>query len=494
MGIWESIKRWWNNLFSKKDIEEALRIKVITPPALLAKFDEWRGAMNGTMPHNEGDCAVPSQYTAANLVSRVAKLTMLEFKSEIAAKKSEDNTYSKITEAIDSTNPMIEYVNKQYQTFIHAKPKGLRSAIEAGLSGGRYLLYPSLRGADMKVAVLENNGYFPTRYNEVGDLAGVVIPLGLRKEDKFYTLLVGLDYNGFDQTYTMEHTAWVSEQENTIGKQIPLTDVQEWAELPEAITHYDVKRPWFIEYVAPNNGRAIFDKALDLFRKLDMQKSRTEWEFEGGELAVDVPADMWRDVGRKDAKNPRNGEVLLEVPKGKQRLYRTTNIASQDLQPTVFNPGFRNDSLEKGSNEIKRDIEDVCEVARGTISDVNMDAKTATEVQFTAQVTFTTIEDTQRANEVALRALVEVMVDMAWRYGLAPLGEYEVSFAWDDSIIADRQTEFSEKMQLVREGILSPIEMRAWYLGVDVESKEAQRLPGGFEEEEQQKNTSQAAN
>ena len=50
-------------------------------------------------------------------------------------------------------------------------------------------------------------------------------------------------------------------------------------------------------------------------------------------------------------------------------------------------------------------------------------------------------------------------------YNLAPEGDYEISFDFDDSIIADRAREFSEKKQLVEMGIMLPWEFRMWYFG-----------------------------
>lgn len=59
-------------------------------------------------------------------------------------------------------------------------------------------------------------------------------------------------------------------------------------------------------------------------------------------------------------------------------------------------------------------------------------------------------------------------------YRLAPAGRYDISFDFDDSIVADRQAEFLEKQQLVTAGIMQPWEFRAWYFGeTDAEAKRA---------------------
>ena len=50
------------------------------------------------------------------------------------------------------------------------------------------------------------------------------------------------------------------------------------------------------------------------------------------------------------------------------------------------------------------------------------------------------------------------------------MGEYSVSFEFDDSIAADRKTEFEEKLTLVNQGIMEPWEFRMWYFGENEET------------------------
>ena len=62
---------------------------------------------------------------------------------------------------------------------------------------------------------------------------------------------------------------------------------------------------------------------------------------------------------------------------------------------------------------------------------------------------------------------------LATLYSLAPQGEYDTSFEFDDSIVADRRVEFTEKMQLVSSGIMQAWEFRMWYFGEDEETARA---------------------
>lgn len=50
-------------------------------------------------------------------------------------------------------------------------------------------------------------------------------------------------------------------------------------------------------------------------------------------------------------------------------------------------------------------------------------------------------------------------------YNLAPAGEYDVSFEWDDSILTDTEQQTHERLLLLDAGIISKIDFRMWYFG-----------------------------
>ena len=110
-------------------------------------------------------------------------------------------------------------------------------------------------------------------------------------------------------------------------------------------------------------------------------------------------------------------------------------------------------------------IEDQSGLARGTLSDANTEARTATELTILRNRTYTTIADNQQALERALREVVRAMDKYADLYNLAPAGEYEVSFDWDDSVIADTETQLQQRILMLNNGMMSKIEMRMWFFG-----------------------------
>ena len=61
------------------------------------------------------------------------------------------------------------------------------------------------------------------------------------------------------------------------------------------------------------------------------------------------------------------------------------------------------------------------------------------------------------------------------------MGTYDISFEFDDSIVADRKAEFTEKQALVSAGIMAKWEFRMWYFGEDEETAKA-NISDEFEE------------
>ena len=131
----------------------------------------------------------------------------------------------------------------------------------------------------------------------------------------------------------------------------------------------------------------------------------------------------------------------------------------------VFSPTIRDTSLVNGLNQLLMRIEDQCGLARGTISDANTEARTATELRIVKQRSYATVADNQKALENCLKDVIRAMDVYATIYNLAPEGEYDVSFEWDDSIITDTEQQMNERMMLLNSGLISKAEFREWYFG-----------------------------
>lgn len=306
---------------------------------------------------------------------------------------------------------------------------------------------------------------YPIAFDDDGNLSDVVIPDTFTEGKTTYTRLERHTVEGNNVRITQR--AFMSNVPDAIGREIPLTMVDRWASLTPEATVTDADGPlfgWF-KVAAANNtdvdspmGSAVFSKARDVIQEADEQWSRILWEFEGSELAIDVDPTALRP--RKDASG------RMETPKLNERLFRQLDIdkGDRDLYE-VFSPNIRDGSLINGLMQILYRVEDLCGLSRGTIADVNQSERTATELKINKQRSYATISDNQKALEECLRNVIRAMDKYATVYGLAPEGEYDVSFDWDDSILTDRDQQNQERLMLLNAGIISKVEYRMWYFG-----------------------------
>lgn len=212
----------------------------------------------------------------------------------------------------------------------------------------------------------------------------------------------------------------------------------------------------------------MYARAVDLIKDADIQYARFLWEFESGKRALFVDESaLTRDkLGRK---------IIPD-----ERLYRMLSTDDDTLFKD-WTPAIRQEEINKGLNRILRGIEFNTGLAYGTLSDVQYSDKTAEEIRSSKQRSYATVSDIQMALKTALQDLVYAMNVWCSIYRLAPEGEYDICFDFDDSIIADRALEFNEKKQLVEIGIMKPWEFRMWYFG---EEEETARKNSGYSEEE----------
>jgi A118 family predicted phage portal protein len=255
---------------------------------------------------------------------------------------------------------------------------------------------------------------------------------------------------------------------SNLGKSIPLKTVPEWASLQPTTIIEDVDRLLFAYFKMPEAntvdpysplGVSGYSRVIQLIKDADMQYSRLLWEFEGGELAIDVDRDALKFTEEPD------GRTHSVLPEKQNRLFRKVDLNNEETY-NVFAPSLRDASLTHGLNVILTRIEDACGLSRGTISEVTtQEAKTATELKILKQRSFATNADIQTALQDALEDMIYVMDVYCTLYEITPPGDYNTSFEWDDSIIIDNESELSKRITLMQNGLASKLETRMWYFG-----------------------------
>ena len=388
-----------------------------------------------------------------------------------------------------------EYLNKTYQCKVLSK---LRRQIEYGIALGGLVIKPyvivnkpkdekektdnvlvlnkKLDKADIEFDFVYADHFYPLAFNGSGDITEAAFIQYKIDKDITYSRLEHHKYENHTVTIinkAFKSTAQVMNNEGVdLGQEIPLKAVPGWENIQPITVIENADRLMFAYFKMPEAntidmysplGVSGFDKAIGLIEQADKQYSRLLWEYEGGEMAIDIDRDALRDT------TVRNGNEIIMVSKMghlQQRLYRPVDLTSEGDTYNVFAPALRDNSYIQGLNTILTRIEDVTGLSRGTISEVTMnEARTATELRILKQRSYQTNADIQKAIQKCLEDLVYVMNALCDLYDITPEGEYETSFEWDDSILVDVNEELGTRMTLMQNGIMSKEELRMWYMG-----------------------------
>ncbi len=382
---------------------------------------------------------------ASAIAGEFARLVTLEMKSKI------------------SGSLRAEYINEIYQKFLVK----LRREVEYAAAFGGVVFKPYLSGNKIIIDCVNANEFYPLSFDTNDEINGAIFRSRITQGKKHYTKLEIHKYsNGKEH---IRNLFFESNTETDIGRAVSKNKIDLWRDFVDEVTIVNLKRPLFCYFKMPfaNSvdidsplGVSVYSKACDLIEDADAMYNSTQWEYESAERAIFLHQDALK-------RNPKTGET--ELPEGSKRLYRLLAGDNTDLYHD-FAPEIRYDALHKGEDEILRKIEFECSLAYGTLSNTQNVDKTAEEIRTSKQRSYAAVSDIQSSLEDALTALIYAIDVWCDLKGDIPAGEYNASFEWNDSILADRNREFEEKRALVIDGIMKPWEFRAWYFGEDEET------------------------
>ena len=478
-------------------------------------------------PSEDDPVRIASLGLPSFIASEKARTALIEFESEITTPTEEvevDNpdyqepTPDEFGNLIPSVQPekiiedrpvgdttRADFMNKQYTKL----KRNLRRELEYGIAKGGFIVKPypvfpknmdekeNSFGQDQRQATgkfefdfIQADYFYPLAFNNGGDITeAAFIQTKVEGEDVYrrleYHKWTGTTVTILNKAFK-QRSATTEESSNglDLGKEVPLTEVPEWKDLKPRTTIKNVTKPLFAYFKMPEAntvdttsplGVSGFSRAVNLIKDADMQYSRLLWEYEAGEMAIDIDRDALRPT-----QDNVNADVMHQAhPHLQQRLMRKVDLGTTGDTYNPFTPTLRDASYNSGLNTILMRIEDTCYLSRGTLSDVIQEAKTATEVKMLKQRTFQANKDIQDALQQTLEDVVYIMDAYISMYNMVgdvvmdangiPVdtnkGQWDISFEWDDSLLTDVDEELNKRITLMNEGISSKLETRMWYFG-----------------------------
>ena len=449
-------------MFAKKaTLENAFDTTIAVSSKMDNAIQMWAEMYEGRPPWLSDE--VKTLGLPAAIAGEIARLVTMEMKVEV------------------SGSPMADYLNEQLSGCISRA----RQYTEYACAKGGIALKPYVIPDEGKIgiSIVQAEDFYPTGFDSNGDITGGIFPDQKIIGNKKYTRMERHELDG--TTYTIENKVFetvVSEvddrNDNVLGKEVELTDVPGWESIQPVVTIQDVEKPLFAYFRMPmsNNvelrsplGVSVYAKAVGVLKEADKQWSNILWEYEASQAAVFGDEDVFL--------TDQFGNLKLEGRD--KRLFRTFSSLEEKLKE--YNPEIRDTSLFNGLDKILKQVEFQCSLAYGTISDPDNTDKTATEVKQSKQRSFSLVCDIQKAFQTAHENLLYAMHVLAILYELAPDGEYETMFDFDDSIVVDRDVEFNRLMQMAAAKMIRPEAVTAWYFGVS-EEEAVKMLPPAFDD------------
>lgn len=270
---------------------------------------------------------------------------------------------------------------------------------------------------------------------------------------------------------TIENKCYHSQSQSDIGQICSLEEVVEWANiLPGPVIYPGMVQMDFGYYQNPIEnkvdgsacGVSIYESAENLIRKADIQGARLDWEYDSGERAIHVDERALKNRGDK-----------TYLPRLKKRLYKGLNLDdnNKDLYKE-YSPEMRDEAFRRGLEEYKREIEFNVGLAYGDLSDAQEVDKTATEVLASKTRKYNRVTAIQGKLEECLNGFVTALAFYNGSY----MSGVEFTCEFNDSILADEESERQQDRQDVSMGVMSLLEYRMKWYNEDEETAKA-KLP-----------------
>jgi A118 family predicted phage portal protein len=428
-------------MIGTSNVKQALNVDVALSPEMVNALQTWAAMYMNQSPWLAGE--MKSLNLPSSIAKELATTVTIEMDLEITGSARAD------------------YLNAQIEPVLSS----IRRYAEFAAAKGGLVFKPYIDGDKITVDFVQADQFYPVAFDANGKITAGVFSDQKVIGNYFYTRLES--HALLADGYHVINTAWRSSVKDTLGNQVPLDTIPEWAGLEPEVTITNVKAPLFAYFKMPfaNNidttsplGVSIYSRAVDLIKQADQQWTDFLWEFESGKRALYTdPLAFEKDPTTKKPKLPD------------RRLYRLLDLQGKIDKQGLFEewtPTLREANILNGLDAILRRIEFNCGLAYGVLSNPEAVALTATEIKAGKQRYYATVVDTQKALETALDDLLYAMDVWATLGNLSPRGNYSTIYWWDDSIVADHDTAFTQDLQALGQ-VMSKVEFRMRNYGED---------------------------
>lgn len=300
--------------------------------------------------------------------------------------------------------------------------------------------------------------------------------------------------------YTITNELYRSGDPNNVGEQVPLSCLDEYADLASTTTFSHLEKPLFAFYrnAGANNknlvsplGVGLCDNWFDTVDDINEVHDGFEWEVKTGYRRVSIPRSWVRRQSNMNGKTIPEDQQYFWDPK--DAVFVPVNAKNDDTT-TAFRDlsiNIRNEQYAGAMDFFLRELENDLKLSPGTFTVAPSGIQTATEVVTNNSKTYQTRSSYLTMLEKTIDQLVYAITELLqdgelWSDGKArwngDLDNLVITPDFADGVFVDREAQRSADLQAVQASVMPKIQfiMRNY----DLDENEAQKWLQQIQEEQ----------
>lgn len=349
---------------------------------------------------------------------------------------------------IDGTNKRADYLN----TFTQNVLKDGKKIVGMSLGYGGVFVVPYVQNGELLYNIIEQSRVIIN--NTIGQK---IVSATILSEQNIITNQMGSDKIYLRWTdYDIVNNNLVITQKYTDGDGIEIPVPEFWSNIKQQMNISNVDRALFGYFKSPINNRIGISKyGVPITFGCDSTIAEIKECMRQMIKEFNIK-QAWVGVDAKFFKKDANGKDII-ADSGMFKKFDS----DQDLFQ-IYAPNYQFDPLFARYNMLLSRLEKQVCVSKGFLTDAETTNATATEIKRAMYDTFTLVDDIRSNFEKGMSDLMYSCNVLANAYNLSPIGDYNISYDWDYSLLQDSQQEFSQLIQGKNQGVIKDIELRQW--------------------------------
>lgn len=316
----------------------------------------------------------------------------------------------------------------------------LRPTVAAAFLTGDCVVVPSWNGRNVQNLVVSSDEFevLGTCGDEITAMA-YVVDRWEKRAGEVYTLMQAVELVPYStesgDAMANRYRMFVSRN----GNILPLSDFPHWADRYEEEWHIPNvdrlligrMRSHVIDPADLNavKGAPICFGASEPIREIRYLLDQMHNEFDMSEKAIMASKRLF-------VKDWENGNQVLRMPKGKERLFMALADSAGDPKIEEWSPDIRYLAYLEAIDKQEKLVERAVGVSSGIISTPNdMNYQNVDNVRKSQQKTMGFVDTARGYAEQCITDLVYAWDVLANWYGITPMGSYEVTFDWSNEYV-----------------------------------------------------------